>query len=74
MLPNSPIFIFEAMQSLVEERIARAQRRAEIHSLMQETRARKQFRRSIAHGLRKGLSEKDLAAELCSSLRTQARN
>jgi len=74
MLPNSTIYIFEAVQGLVEERVARTKRRALIHQAMQEKRARRQFRRSIAQSLRSGLSAQDLASELRLTLRTQARN
>jgi hypothetical protein len=74
MLPNPVIYIYEAMQSLVEERIERTKRRCEIHRLMQESRARRQFRRSVAQGLQSGLGEKDLAAELRSALQSQTRN
>lgn len=74
MFPDSTICIFEAVQGLIEERLARTKRRALIHGAMQGQRARRQFRRSIAHSLRSGLSAQELASELRSILRTQARN
>ena len=74
MFPNTTFYVFDAVQGMVEERITRAKRRAKIHHMMRASRARKQFRRSIAHGLRNGLGEKDLAAELRSTLRIEARN
>jgi hypothetical protein len=74
MFPNTTIYVYEAVQGMVEERIARAKHRAKIQDMMRAARARKQFRRSIVHGLRSGLGGKDLAAELCSTLRTERRN
>jgi hypothetical protein len=74
MLPNPTIYVYEAMQGLVEERIERTKRRCEIHRLMQQSRVRKQFRRSVAQGLQHGLGEKDLAAELRSALQSKTRN
>jgi hypothetical protein len=74
MHPTPTIYIYEAMQGLVEERIAKAKRRNEIHSLMHETRARRQFRRSVVQGLRSGLGKADLTAELRSAIRQQSTN
>jgi hypothetical protein len=74
MLPDTTIYVYEAMQGLVEERITRAKHRAKIHRLMQATRARKQFRRSVAQSLRQGLRGGDLASELRSVLRAESAN
>ena len=74
MFPNPTIYDYDAVQGMVEERIARTKRRSKIHRLMRETRARRQFRRSIAQGLRNGLAAKDFATELGLALRDETHN
>jgi hypothetical protein len=68
MLPTPTIFVYEAMQGLVDERVARAKRRREIHRLLSESKARKQFRRSVEQSLARGLGERDLTSELRSAI------
>jgi len=74
MLPNPTIYIYEAVQGMVDERIERADRRARIHQLVKTSRARKQLRRSIAHSLRNGVDAQDIASEIRFRLRDEARN
>ena len=74
MHPDLTVNSYEAVHGLVEERIARSKRRRKIHHLMQGTRARKRFRRSVELGIRRGLTEQDLSSELCFTLHDQARN
>ena len=74
MFPNPTIYDYDAVQGMVDERIARAERRTKIHRLMKASRARRQFRRSVVHGLRNGLDAKDFAAELGFALRDQTHN
>lgn len=74
MLPTPTIYVYEAIQGLVDERVARAKRDRLIHRLMSESRARKQFRLSVAQGLANGLGERDLAAELRSAIHGQSKN
>jgi len=72
MQPTTVIYAYEAAQGIVEERIAQARKRDEIHRMMQESRARRQFHRTIVDSLRRGLGADDLAAELRTALRTTA--
>ncbi|MFC2077568.1 hypothetical protein ACFLTM_02020 [Candidatus Bipolaricaulota bacterium] len=74
MHPDLTINSYESVQGLVEERIARAKHRMKVHQLMQDARARKQFRRSVTQGLRRGLTGRDLSSELCFTLHGQACN
>jgi len=74
MHPCPTIYLYEAMQGLVDERIARARRRSKIHRLIHESKTRKQFRRSVIQGLRSGLGRDDLVAELRSVAQRQSSN
>jgi len=74
MLPAPTIYVYEAIQGLVDERVANVKRRRKIHRLMSESKARKQFRRSIARGLECGLDARDLASELRSTIHEQSSN
>ena len=60
MFPNATIHVYKAVQGMVDERIERAKHRAEIHDLMRESRARRQFRRAIVQAMRRGLGKRDL--------------
>jgi len=72
MLSTPTIYVYEAIQGLVEERVENTMRRQRVHSLMKESKARKQFRRSIAQGLEQGLGVRDLMSELHSTIQTQS--
>ena len=74
MLSTPTIYMYEAIQGLVEERVDNTMRRRRIHNLMKETKVRKQFRRSIAQSLEQGLGARDLMSELHSTIQTQSCN
>jgi hypothetical protein len=74
MLPTTTIYMYDAIQGLVDERVARAKRHRLIHRVMSESKARKQFRLSVIQGLANGLGERDLASELRSIAQAQFSN
>jgi len=66
--------LLDVAQSMVEERNERAQRNHEYREAVLHERARQRFQRSIQHGLRNGLADAELAAQLWQVLRRKHQN